>query len=136
RGARLPTIAEAACLFTFAVLICSLAQTPTPWSQATRLRDTGVAVYARPMGQPFIAEHTRPGEQVALLTQLGHRAAYNLRIVDVTPYTGGGSMPTVDQLEETLRLLREGGGHKVFPSTEERFIDMAQALIDRGFRRV
>jgi hypothetical protein len=136
RAPRLPTLAEAACLFAFALMICSLAQTPTPWSQASRLRHTGVAVYARPMGQPFVAAHTRSGESVALLTQLGHRAAYNLGIADVTPYTGGSSMPTADQLDETLRLLREAGGRKVFLSLEERFADMPRALLERGYRRV
>jgi hypothetical protein len=135
RAARLPSIAEAACLVTFAVLICSLAQTPTPWSQVARLRNTGVALYARPMGQPFIAEHTRTGEHVALLTLLGHRTAYNLRIVDVTPYTGAPSMPTANQLDEVLRLVREAGGRKVFLSRLEPYADIQQALLDRGYRR-
>ena len=111
---RWPEPAAAACLFAFCVAACSLAQTPTPWSQLHRLRDTTSTTFHTPDGQPFVAAHVRRGERVAILDTLGHRMAANLHISDTTPYTGQASMPAVDQLEDTLRLLRAEGGTKVF----------------------
>jgi hypothetical protein len=134
RSARRPTLAEAVCLFGFGVMVCSLAQTPTPWSQVARLQRTSEPLYAKPLGQPFIAAHTRPGESVALFTLLGHRAAYNLGLDDVTPYAGDGAMPTVDQFDEMLADLRAAGGRKVFISTRGQWPEAAAALDDRGYR--
>ena len=135
RASHRPTVPEAACLLAFGVLVCSLTQTPTPWSQAQRLQDRGDKIYARPLGQPFIAEHTRPGESVAILTGLGHRAAYNLHIVDVTAYAGVGSMPTVDQLEEMLDELQAAGGTKVFMNAREgEWPEIPDNLVRSGYR--
>ncbi len=114
RPRRWPEPAVAACLVAFCVAACSLAQTPTPWSQIDRLRDTTTASFRVPAGQRFVAAHVRRGEHVALLQTLGHRIAANLHIADVTPYTGQASMPAVDQLEDTLRILRREGGTKIF----------------------
>jgi hypothetical protein len=111
---RWPEPAVAACLLAFCVAACSLAQTPTPWSQLHRLRNTTAASYRVPAGQRFVAAHVRRGERVALLQSLGHRIGANLHITDVTPYTGQLSMPAVDQLDDTLRILRREGGTKVF----------------------
>ena len=74
RSARRPTLAEAVCLLGFGVMVCSLAQTPTPWSQVARLQGRSEPLYAQPLGQPFIAAYTHPGESVAIFTLLGHRA--------------------------------------------------------------
>ena len=134
RASRRPTLPEAACLLAFGVLVCSLPQTPTPWSQIERLQDRGDKLYGRPHGQPFIAAHTRPGEQVAILTGLGHQAAYNLGIVDVTPYAGAGSMPMVEQLEEMLEALEAAGGTKVFANvTEAEWPGIPEQLIRSGY---
>lgn len=136
RGPCLPTIAEAACLFAFGVLVCSLAQTPTPWSQIARLRRTGIAIYAHPEEEPFVAAHTHRGEPVAILTVLGHRVAYDLGLGNVTPYTGQSSMPTVDQLDETLAALRKAGGRSVFLLLRETWREVPEALMRRGYVRV
>lgn len=111
---RWPQPAAAACLVAFAVAACSLAQTPTPWSQLDRLGETTDATLATPSGQQFVAQHTSPGERVAILHPLGHRIGYNLGVEDVTPYTGVLSMPAVEQVDDTVRILREEGGSKVF----------------------
>ncbi len=111
---RWPEPAAAACLLAFCVAGCSLAQTPTPWSQLHRLRDTTPTTFQIPSGQEFVAAHTRRGEHVALLQSLGHRIAANLHITDVTPYTGQSSMPAVEQLYDTLRMLQAEGGTKIF----------------------
>jgi hypothetical protein len=128
-----PTLSEVACLLGFGVLACSLAQAPTPWSQISRLRATGIHVYGHPLGETFIDAHTRPSEAVAILSPLGHRVAYNLGIVDVTPYTGGASMPTVDQFDETLRTLRAAGGRTVFLLLTEEWAEVPEALVRRGY---
>lgn len=139
RPQRLPSLATVACLFGFGVLVCSLPQTPTPWSQVARLQRTGAPLYKQPLGAPFIAAHIRPGESVAILTGLGHLAAYDLGVTDVTPYAGVGSMPTVEQLDETLDELRAAGGRKVFFATpEQRWTqaEIPEALSQRGYRQV
>jgi len=111
---RWPEPAAAAAIFAFCVAACSLAQTPTPWSQLHRLRHTASIGFARPGGQEFIVRHIRRGERVAILQTLGHRIGANLHVTDVAPYTGEASMPAVDQLDDTLRILRAEGGTKVF----------------------
>jgi hypothetical protein len=133
RPSRRPTLAEAACLFAFGVLACSLAQTPTPWSQVERLRRSTFPIYAHPMGEPFMAARTRPGESVAILTQLGHRAAYNLGVVNVAPYAERGSMFTVQQLDETLDALRAAGGRKVFVALSPDWSTLPGAFARRGY---
>jgi hypothetical protein len=137
RPPRFPSLAEVACLLGFGVLVCSLPQTPTPWSQVDRLNRTGDRLYAPPLGEPFIAAHIRPGESVAILTGLGHRAAYDLGVIDVTRYSAAGSMPTVDQFDETLADLRAAGGRKVFLAKNEQAwtqTDVPDALSQRGYR--
>jgi len=136
RPRRLPSLPEVACLLGFGVLVCSLAQTPTPWSQVARLNRTADPLYAQPLGEPFIAAHIRPGEPVAILTGLGQRAAYDLGVVDVTPYAAG-SMPTIDQFDEMLADLRAAGGRKVFFAKNEQTwtqADVPDALSQRGYR--
>lgn len=133
RSVRRPTLPEAACMFGFGVLVCSLALTPTPWSQVSRLQNAGIHIYGHPDGEAFIDAHTRPGDSVAILIPLGHRVAYNAGIVDVTPYTGGNSMPTIDQLDEMLRDLRAAGGRKVFLSLPEERVELPELLVKRGY---
>jgi len=137
RASRRPTLAEAACLFAFGVFVCSLAQVPKPWSEWARLHRTGDALYRQPLGEPFIARHTRPGEAVAILTLLGHRTAYDVGVTNVTPYAGGaGAMPTIAQLYETLAALRAAGGHKVFYTADGEWQEVPQLLLHYGYRRV
>ena len=136
RGARRPTIAQVACLFAFGVLVCSVAQMPTPWSQIARLRHTGLTIYSPPEGEQFVALHSHRGEAVAILTLLGHRIGYDLGLVDVTAYTGLRSMPTADQLDETLADLRAAGGRTVFLLAEETWQEVPGALASDGYKLV
>ena len=129
-----PEPAAAACLLAFCVAGCSLAQTPTPWSQLHRLRNTTSTTLRTPSGQSFIAAHVRRGEHVAILQTLGHRIGANLHITDVAPYTGEVSMPAVDQLDDTLRVLRAEGGSKVFVAVGGAEIaDMRPTLEAAGY---
>ncbi len=129
-----PEPAAVACLFAFCVAGCSLAQTPTPWSQVRRLQRTTQAAFRAPAGQGFVAAHVHRGERVALLQALGHRIAANLHVTDVTPYTGQASMPAVEQLADTLRILRREGGSKIFIAVGgQELPDVRPALEAAGF---
>ncbi len=136
RPRRRMRVEEFACLFAFAVMTCSLAQTPMPWTELARLDRTGDSIYAQPEGQPFVAAHTRPGESVAILTLLGHRVAYAIGVTDVLPFSGGSAMPAVRQLDKALEVLREARGRKVFLSARTEWVGMPEALEQRGYRTV
>jgi hypothetical protein len=134
---RWPEPAAVLCLLAFCVTACSLAQTPTPWSQVDRLRATGEATLRRPSGQAFVAKNVRPGEHVAILLGLGHRIAENLGISNVSPYTTAFAMPAVTQLDDVVRALRTEGANKVFlPTTPGAMNDVRPALEANGFARV
>jgi len=134
---RWPEPAVVLCLVAFCVTACSLAQTPTPWSQVDRLRTPGEPVLRRPAGQRFVAENVRPGEHVAILLQLSHRIAENLGVANVSPYTTAFAMPAVTQLDDVVRALRAEGGAKVFlPTTPSAMNDVRPALEADGFARV
>ncbi|HEU4701688.1 MAG TPA: hypothetical protein VFS37_04330 [Conexibacter sp.] len=128
-----PSPAALACVFGFAVLGCTLAQTPLPWRQLDRLQHHTAPIFAQPWGQTFIAQHTRPGERAAILVLLGHRIGANLGVVNVSPYSAMASMPTVEQLEETIAALRAAGGRKLFLVAETTAEDVELALTDAGF---
>lgn len=55
----------------------------------------------------------RRGAPVALLLTTGHRVADAYGVVDVAPYTGIWSMPTVERLDATIAALRAAGGNTV-----------------------
>jgi hypothetical protein len=134
RPTRRPLLAELAVLFGLGIAICSLAQVPAPWSQVERLGRTarrppfGAAEATR-----AIRAATRPGERVAILAPVGHRIAYDLGIVNVSPYASLLSMPAVEQLSETIRVLRREGGHKVFVSVGQTEPQQLTALEQAGF---
>ncbi len=135
RGWRRPTPAELVVLFGFGLLVCSLAQTPTPWSQLHRIGDTAeVAIFKQPVATAFVREHTRPGERIAVLTALGHRIAYDTGRVNVSPYASIESMPTRQQLERALEVLRREGGDKLFVSSILTYPEAMAAIERAGFR--
>jgi len=133
---RRPPLAAATCLFFFGVMVCSLAQTPTPWGQLDRLGRTAPPLLARPHGQAFVAAHTRPGERVAILGLLGHRIGFNVGVVNVSPYSNSLVIATRDQLDETLAMLRAEGGRKVFLDMKLAEADIQGAVERAGFRFV
>jgi hypothetical protein len=130
---RRPPLAAAACLFGFGVMACSLAQTPTPWSQLDRLQRTAPPILASPHGQSFVAAHTRPGERVAILGLLSHRIGFNTGVVNVSPYSNSLVIATEHQLEETIAALRAEGGRKVFVDLKLSEAELQGALEAAGF---
>ena len=134
RGWRRALPAELAVLFGFGLLVCSLAQTPTPWSQLQRIgNDAPTAVFKQRDATAFVAQHTRPHEPVAILIPLGHRIAYDTDRVNVSPYASTESMPTRQQLDRTIAALRHAGGDKLFVSTYFTVGEMLTALQQAGF---
>jgi hypothetical protein len=125
---RLPTVPEVACLLGFGLLACSLAQLPMPWAQLQRLQETTSRTLTRPGEERFVAEHARHGEPVVILSMLGHRLAARAGVVNVAPYTGEESMPTREQLDETLEALRRAGGHRIFLPLAEPTPDIHTAI--------
>jgi hypothetical protein len=132
---RWPEPAAAACLFAFCLAACSLAQTPAPWTQLDRLATTGEPIFREPRGQPFIAAHVAPGERVAILTHLGHRIGENLGVENVAPYASASSMPTVEQLGETVTALRDEGARKLFLYAKAPYPEMTGELRRAGLTR-
>jgi hypothetical protein len=137
RSTRRPAIAELAVLVGFGLAIASIAQIPTPWSQIDRLGHR-MRQYAFPEPIPtgFVDRVTTRGEHVVILVPLGHRIAYDLGLVNVSPYATGASMPLVEQFERTVRALRASGGHKMFIYVDPAFAERKQRLIADGFHLV
>jgi hypothetical protein len=136
---RWPTVAEVAVLFGLALAACSLAQTPAPWSQIDRIRTAGPpnSPIQRTDALRFVAEaHARRGERVLILIPMGHRLAYELGLVNVAPYVSMISMPAIDQLDESLAVLRREGGTRVFAYLGQVLPEHRQAIEEAGFRTV
>jgi len=135
RGGRRPRAVELACLFAFGLLVCSLAQTPSPVAQSRRIAAAGPRYLRQPETRSFVAATARPGESVVMLTELGHLAAYRAGVEDVTPYTGNESIQTQEQLDDALAALHDAGGHDVFLSTTALTpASMREALSARGLQ--
>jgi len=134
RDWRAPSPAELAVLFGLGLTICSLAQLPTPWGQVARLRRTTAPIYERREVARFVAEQTRRGEKVVLLMPLGHRIAYEIHRVDVSPYASMQEIATVQQLRATVAALRREGGRKLFITTEVTFPEQLAFLREAGFQ--
>ena len=139
RTGRRPSVAEVAVLLGLAIAVCSLAQTPTPWSQLDRIRTAGPpnSPIQRFDARAFVAEaRPAPGERALILIPMGHRIAYELGFVNVAPYVSMISMPAVEQLDEALATLRREGGRRVFAYLGQVTPQQQQAIQEAGFARV
>ncbi|HEX7290146.1 MAG TPA: hypothetical protein VF250_03375 [Conexibacter sp.] len=131
---RLPGPAGFACAVGFGVLVCSLAQTPTPWSQVRRLSETTPDRVISARAVRFVERHTRPGEPVVILTPTGHNLAVRAGVTDVAPYTGSDLMPARQQLDDTLEALRKERGTRVFADVTDPPPEILPAIEAAGFR--
>ena len=139
RAGRRPTVAEVAVLLGLGISVCSLAQTPTPWSQIDRIRTAGPpnSPIQRFDARRFVAQAgAQAGERVLILIPMGHRIGYELGLVNVAPYVSMISMPAVEQLDEALRALRDEGGRRVFAYLGQVTPEQQQAIQAAGFARV
>jgi hypothetical protein len=134
RGWARPDVPQAAVLFGLGLMVCSLPQLPTPWSQVARLRQrTPAPVYRPAAARRLVAHTTPPGAKVAILIPLGHRIAYDTGRVDVAPYAGIEAMPTREQLTTTLRVMEREGVHDLFVETASALPEQLAALREAGF---
>ncbi len=135
RPGRRPQLAELLVLAGIGVMVCSLAQIPTPWSQIERIRRSqphDVRVVTA-LGNA-IRRETRPGEPVAVLVRPGHEISEEIGIRDVTPYANIDSMMTDQQWGEMIRALQRAGGNKLFVQQETLFDEHVRWLAARGYK--
>ncbi len=115
RASHRPTAADVAVLVAFGLAVCAVAQTPRPWEEVSRLREAAhPSRWHGNLAERFVAAGTKPGERVVILLPLGHRIANDLGLVNVSPYSMMEAVPTSEQLERTVRVLREEGGRKLY----------------------
>lgn len=138
RPSRRITAAEVALLAGCALAVCSLAQTPAPWSQLQRIGRSAPAneLQAIPTREFVAHADASRGERVLILAPMGHRVAYELGLVNVAPYVSMISMPAVRQLTESLAALRAAGGTRVFASLGQILPEQLQAIERAGFQPV
>jgi len=131
-GAR-PSAAELAVLFGFVLIAFAIFQMPRPWAEVRRVERTAQAVYKQAAAVRLVRQTTVPHQKVAVLTQLGHRVAYDAGVVDVAPYSGMESMPTVAQLRATLDAVRRERATQIYVDQELVLPGMLEALGAAGF---
>jgi hypothetical protein len=134
RPSRRPTAVELAVFVGLGLAVCSIAQTPAPWSQLNRLgTTTAEPAFWHNASERFIGAHTRRGEHVVILNPAGHRYAHDVGVVNVSPYASSESIVTVHQLATTVRALRAARGRKLFFSLGDTGRDQMGFLQQDGF---
>jgi hypothetical protein len=134
RPSRRPALPELAVLFAFGLAVCSIAQTPAPWSQLQRLGHTARRPpFGAAEAKRAIAAVTHRGERVAILAATGHGIAHELGIVDVAPYASILAMPAKEQLTETIRTLRREGGRVIFAPARQTETPQLEAIERAGY---
>ena len=134
RPRRRPAAAELAVLFGFGLAVCSIAQTPTPWGQVARLkRTTAVARFEPRSVERYVDSRTARGERVAILGRLGHRAAYDLGIVNVSPYADLETIVTRRQLRTAIQGFVADDVRKVFLAESAFFDEQLGILQGAGY---
>jgi len=137
RPSRRPAPAEIAVLFGFGLAVCSLAQTPAPWTQIARLeRTTAVPRFEPRASERFLARSANPGERVAILGRLGHRAAYDVGVVDVSPYADLESMVVRRQWRTAIGGFVADDVTKVFLQNSENVGAQRAMLEAAGYAQV
>ncbi|HYV16739.1 MAG TPA: hypothetical protein VE972_12045 [Conexibacter sp.] len=137
RGWRRPGLAQLAVLFGFGLMACSLAQTPTPWSQISRLRAGDAKLpFKQAEAVALVRRTTHPGEHVAILISLSHRVAYDAGVVNVSPYASIESMPTHQQLSDVIALMRSQHVRKLYTSSRFMFPEESTTIQRAGFATV
>jgi hypothetical protein len=133
RADRRPSLADVAVLFGFVLVALSVFQMPRPWAELQRVQGATVATYKQAAAIRLVAQTTTRRQKVAILTQLGHRVAFDAGVVDVAPYSGMESMPTVGQLQETLRAVRREGASQIYVDRSFLLPGMLELLAAAGF---
>lgn len=134
---RRPSLAQLAVLFGFGLMLCSVVQAPAPWREAQRLRQqAAIPQYRSPALKRFVARETAPGTKVALLVPMGHRIAYELGRRNIVPYASVESMPTRQQVQTAVRVLRREGVTRVFLGMQDVTPGIILPDVVRAFQRL
>jgi hypothetical protein len=133
RPGRRPSPSDLAVVLGFGLIACSVFQLPRPWAELKRLQATNAPLYRQAAAVRLVAGTTTPGQRVAILTQLGHRVAFDAGVVNVSPYAGMESMPTVGQLERTLEVVRRERVAQIYLDRRLTPTDVLDALGAAGF---
>jgi len=129
---RLPSLAEGAVLVGFALSVCSLAQVQAPWREIQRLRDGGAPPwYEAPVERTFVSSATSRGEHVAILMPMGHRVAYDLGLVNVSPYAALEELATRAQWRTLFDAMRDEGARRLFVA-ESIMVDAHRRLLKQA----
>ncbi|MBS1870599.1 MAG: hypothetical protein JSS99_13160 [Actinobacteria bacterium] len=131
-----PSGVQLAVFFGYGLAVCSIAQTPTPWSQVDRLgRPSPQPVLHNVAQEQALARETSPDEPVAILAPVGHRLAYDVGIDDVAPYSDTRFIAP-RQLADTIAALRAARGSRVFVQEGSISPEEVAQLQAAGFRAV
>lgn len=147
-------LAIACTLFGFGLVVTSISQFPTPWSQLRRIEagfvrgpesldphpllppaDARTRAFVSSLADGRSRFRTRPGAPVAVLNNTGHRVAHAYGIVDVSPFTGVDSIHTVEQVRGLIAVLRDAGGNTMIVPTRTD-PGMLEVLRREGFELV
>lgn len=154
RPAMRPRLGTFLVLVGMGLTVCSLAQTPAPWTQLSRLQgDRPAAPLIEgeaplpPFEKAFLPDpstgdffaaiadgprfYVKDGAPVAILVTTGHQIADAVGVVNVSRYTGMYSMVMRERLEAVLDDLRDAGGNTVLLPTTYR--EAYELLASRGF---
>jgi hypothetical protein len=135
-SSRWPSPAELAVLVGFGLAVCSLAQVQAPWRELARLRaGDAAAVYQAPGAHRFVGALTDPGDRVAMLMPLGHRIAYDLGIVNVSPYGTTDEVATRAQWRALFDAMRAEGVRRLFLAEDLTSAAQRELLTRSGFVR-
>ncbi|HYM66221.1 MAG TPA: hypothetical protein VEW68_02915, partial [Patescibacteria group bacterium] len=130
------TIAHCAIFFGMGVAACSLVQTPAPWAQIRRLERRAAPIDVASPALKQLLVHEGGGRPEAIMSVLGHRAAYEAGIVDVSPFVGMLSIFTIQQFDETLCALRAAGGKLLVLPLANTFNGFYVAAGEAGFTSI
>jgi len=134
RPSRLPTAAEIAVLVGFGLAVCSIAQTPPPWSQIRRIGTVTGGRLLRPVpAEDFVREHARPGERVMIVADFGKRIAYDAGVRDVLPYSNREVILTNEQWMSVLRTAQREHVRSLFVPTPFQ-LEVVERMRAAGYR--
>jgi hypothetical protein len=130
------TVAQFAVLAGTGVMACSLASTPLPWTQIDRLQRKAEPLYVASASLKQALRHYSGGKPAVILDDIGHRAAYESGIVNISPYLGPEAIVAVQQVNDIARTLRADGGHLLALPLGETGLGVYDAFCSAGFRLV
>jgi hypothetical protein len=139
-------IPATAALAGFGVMIAAIDRIPAPWSQVSRLSESGLAVNDTPNAQRFVEANTDPGDHVLIIgTPLDHRLADRAGVQNVSPLNGYISLLSPAEADRSLDELDASGGNEIFeavtaptPINHSPFLprELGGIMTERGYRLV